>query len=206
MRRLFTLLIIFVLAISTPGQSAKLTGGKVTGGKFTGAAGGGGGSSTTWLTVTSWAGGTPGGTLTRNDADLWLGAEFTVGGAGISVTDLCRVRATGNASSHNVKIVRVSDNTTVAGPTSVNVSSGTVGDFVCVSISPVALSASTTYVVASLEVNAGDGWYNDLNTTLSATAAATLDFSVYSSDGTTGQTYSHNNVSMAYVPVNFKYQ
>jgi hypothetical protein len=108
--------------------------------------------------------------------------------------------------AHNVKIVRVSDNTTVAGPTSVNVSSGTVGDFVCVSISPVALSASTTYVVASLEVNAGDGWYNDLNTTLSATAAATLDFSVYSSDGTTGQTYSHNNVSMAYVPVNFKYQ
>jgi hypothetical protein len=206
MRRLFAFIILFTLALSTLGQSSNIKGGYVKGGKLTGGSGGGGGSSTTWLTVSSWSGGTPGGTLTRNDVDLWVGAEFTVGGAGISVTDLCRVRATANASSHNVKIVRVSDNTTVAGPTSVNVSSGTVGDFVCNSITPVALSASTTYVISSLEVNGGDGWYNDLNTTLSATAAATLDFSVYSSDGTTGQTYSHNNTAMSYVPVNFKYQ
>ncbi len=205
MRRLFTALTLALLLAAAALPQAKLTGGKLTGGKLTVSAGGGG-ASTAWLTVSSWAGGTPGGTSTRNDENLWLGAEFTVGGSGISVTDLCRVRATGNASSHNVKIVRVSDNTTVAGPASVNVSAGTVGDFVCTSITPVALSASTTYVVASLEVSGGDAWYNDLSTTLSATSAASLDFSVYSSDGTTGQTYNHNNVAMAYGPVNFKYQ
>ncbi|MBL9187930.1 MAG: hypothetical protein JNK23_10655 [Opitutaceae bacterium] len=156
---------------------------------------GGGGPPAT----TAWVTGSPAGGSLRNNYVGFVGCKFTVGGAAITVTELGRWVVSGSTGTHSVTIF-AADLTTVIATASVSTSGAAAGDYKWQSITPVALSASTTYYIASLEQNGGDSWYDSQS--LAVTSAATLDASAYGNDtvivgaGATGQIY---------VPVNFKY-
>ena len=83
----------------------------------------------------------------RNDFAGWVGMEFTVGATPLTVTALGRMCAVGNGASHELRLVRVSDLTQVAGGTAVVSMAGAVpGQFVYAALSQtVTLAAGSSY-------------------------------------------------------------
>ena len=140
----------------------------------------------------------------RNDFTGWVGMSVTIGTSPLSVNQLGRMFAPGNAGTHTVKIVDAATGTDVAGGSvSISMSGGTAGNFVYGTlVTPVVLSSGATYYILSQETTGADKWY-DYNTTASTNWEATLSASVYG----TGSSYAAigNSAGHMYVPLDFKY-
>jgi hypothetical protein len=140
----------------------------------------------------------------RNDVSGFVGTKITTGGAPVTVTELGRYFTSGNSNSHTVKLVRVSDGVDVAS-VAVNMGTGTpdsLGFKYGTLTTAVTLSANTSYYLVSQEVNGGDQWRDNVNTTLTTTGVASIPKSVYQN----GATWVENGgAGNSYVPLNFKY-
>jgi hypothetical protein len=122
----------------------------------------------------------------RADSPGWTGTKLSVGAQPLTVTFLRRLCSPGNSLAHDLKVVRVSDNQTVASVT-VGMSGCTAGEFkYALLASPVTLSANTSYYVVSYEAG-GDLFRDWTGTWLTTTSVATLTAAVYTPDG--GQTW-----------------
>jgi RHS repeat-associated protein len=139
----------------------------------------------------------------RSDSPGWTGFEMTVGGQAVTVTSLGRYCAPGNSLTHELRVIRSSDNAVVA---SVNVSmSGcTAGQTKYATLgTAVTLAANTTYRVVSYEVGS-DNFHDWSGLTLTTTAVATVLHGVYTTDG--GLTWGPaGGTGSSYVPVDFQY-
>ncbi len=140
----------------------------------------------------------------RADAPGWAGFEMSVGTQPITLTSLGRHCSAGNSLTHEVRVIRSSDNSVVAS-TNVAMSGCTAGTTQYASLAnPVTLSANTSYRVVSYEVG-GDLFHDWTGLSLTTTAAATVLHGVYTTDG--GQTWgSAGGSNNSYVPVDFQYQ
>jgi hypothetical protein len=138
----------------------------------------------------------------RNNFTGFVGMEFTVAAAPLTVSSLGRVCVAGNSGTHTVQVVNASTGALVSGAVaSLNMSACTAGQFVYAALgSPIALPANTSYYLVSQELNGGDQWY-DFGTVSTTTAAAVTN-SVYSIDGINWATTGGPNTS--YVPPNFQ--
>ena len=155
-------------------------------------------SGTEW--ITSVTGGT-----TRNNFDGDVGAEIIVGGSNVTVTHLGRWVVSGNSGSHVVSIwgSPYDATPTVVASATINTSGQPAGQFAYVSLGTHAtLTASTVYVISSVEVNGGDSWY-DNDTTITNTSVITLSTNAYRT-GSTGRFFNWSGGKM-YVPVSLKY-
>jgi RHS repeat-associated protein len=140
----------------------------------------------------------------RADSPGWAGMKITTGSQPITLSSLGRLCGAGNALSHNLKVVRASDNTTVAS-TTVAMSGCTAGQFKYALLSsPVTLAANTDYIMVSYEVGS-DTFYDWPGTVLTTMSVATVKHGVYTTDSgaTWGPAGSTGN---SYVPVDFQYQ
>lgn len=141
----------------------------------------------------------------RNNFAGWLGLKFTTGTAPVAVRELGRWVLTGNTAAHTVKIVNATTSADVPGASaSVATAGAPAGAFAYAPLAvPVTLAANTAYYLVSQETSGGDQWYEGNNTLTYATTVATVNQSVYSSNGTTyTPSYSANN---SYVPVSFRH-
>ncbi len=106
----------------------------------------------------------------RNDADGWFGLNFATAGNTPQVMSLCRWKISGNSQVHNLYLYRYVDGSSdvqIAAAT-VDLSAGSVGTYICSaggSGLPATLLVSTTYYVISQEANAGDQFYNWVDST-----------------------------------------
>jgi hypothetical protein len=140
-----------------------------------------------------------------NDATGCIGCEFTVGGSNIQVTQLARIKISGNSQTHLLRLVRSSDNATLASVT-VDLSTGVAGDWIYGSVTPTVLTAGQNYMVTTKETNGGDQFRWDDGQTTTTTAVATIIGSV-TSTGATCTSYITNSVGVKDLGlVNFKYQ
>lgn len=136
----------------------------------------------------------------RNDYSDYIGCKITVGGAGVTVTHLGRWVISGNSGTHTVKIT--DGGGTTLGSVSVNTSGATPGTFVYTALgSPVALSASSAYYIASLESGGGDQWLDFTGTVCTTTAVASMDGGAYFP----GPTFVGGGAGHSYGAVSFKY-
>ena len=140
----------------------------------------------------------------RADSPGWTGFKMTTGAQPVTVTTLGRLCvAAGNSGTHELRLIRVSDNSVVA---SVNVSmSGcTVGQFKYATLAnPLTLLASTAYLLVSYEVGT-DTFHDWTGTVLTTTSVATVNHGVYTTNG--GQTWGPaGSTGNSYVPVDFQY-
>jgi YD repeat-containing protein len=140
----------------------------------------------------------------RADSPGWTGFQMTTASQPLTVTSLGRLCLPNNSLSHDLKIVRASDNVTIA-TTTVSMSSCTVNQFKYATLaSPATLAANTSYVLVSYEVG-GDLFYDWTGQWLSTTSVATINGAIYTVNG--GQTWSlATGNGNSYVPVDFKYQ
>lgn len=140
----------------------------------------------------------------RADSPGWAGFKMTTASQPVTVTSLGRLCLPNNSLSHELKIVRVSDNVTLAA-TTVPMSGCTSGQFKYAQLaSSATLAANTSYVVVSYEVG-GDLFYDWTGQWLTTSSVATVNGAIYTING--GQTWSLATGSgNSYVPVDFKYQ
>jgi hypothetical protein len=139
----------------------------------------------------------------RSNYSGWVGMSVTVGAQPLDVGSLGRIVASGNSSTHLVKIVNATGIDVVGASVSVNVAGGTPGTFVYAALlAPVTLSANATYYIVSQETQGSDQWY-DLNTSALTTTDATLAAAVYGA----GSSYTPVSATAGhpYVPVDFEY-
>jgi len=139
----------------------------------------------------------------RNDFGGFVGMRFTVGSSALSVNALGRIFITGNSGTHTVKLVQASTGTDLPGASvSISMTGGVSGQFKYVSLgSPVTLQANTAYYLVSQEASGGDQWYD--TGTVSSTAAAAVNTSIYSFNSVNWNSY--NTANTSYVPANFQY-
>lgn len=140
----------------------------------------------------------------RNNFNGWLGCKFTTGPSPVVIRELGRWVLSGNSAPHTVRIVDAVTNQTVPGAsTSVATAGAPVGFAYAPLATPVTLEANHSYYLLSQETSGGDQWYEG-NTTLSyVTSIATVNQSVYSSNGTTFTLA--NAANNSYIPVSFRY-
>lgn len=152
--------------------------------------------------VTSFTGGS-----VRNDFNCAAGVKITVGGTGVTVTELGRWVVSGNSASHTVYLCTGTAGAppTVLGSVTVNTSGAPTGAFLYATLSsPIALSPSTTYYILSSELNLGDEWYN-ANITPTVTGITTAFEAAYTTGTIAGNITDTGLTTSFYVPVNFKY-
>ena len=141
----------------------------------------------------------------RNDDSGWVGFQFQVGGAPLTVTELGRWVVSGNSATHTVKLF-YSDGTAVpGGAVTVNTAFQTAGQFAYATLaSPVTLDVNTTYAVMSYEVVGQDQWYDYWNTypTLSGVASAAAAVWSYNPPPLNGASWGEGQ---SYGPVNLRY-
>lgn len=140
----------------------------------------------------------------RNNFNGWLGMKITTGSSPVVVRELGRWVLSGNTATHLVKIVDAVTSLDVPGASATVDAAGAAVGFAYAPLAvPVTLAANTAYYVVSQEVSGGDQWYEGNNTLTYVMSVATVNQSVYSSNGTTYTTaYSANN---SYIPVTFRY-
>lgn len=140
----------------------------------------------------------------RNNFNGWMGFRFTTGPSPVVVREVARWVLSGNSAAHTVKIVVAATGADVPGASAVVQTSGAPVGFAYAPLAvPVTLAAGTAYHIVSQETNGGDQWYEGNNTLIYAAGIATVNQSVYSSNGVTYTTaYSANN---SYIPVSFRY-
>jgi len=114
---------------------------------------------------------TAGASVTRNDYAGWVGGRFTVGASGININALGRMIIAGNSQTHTLKITTTGGS--VVATAALNTSGLTVGQYGTVALaSPVALAASTTYIIQSEEFLSGDLWREFATITTDAKASS----------------------------------
>src|SRR6266566_4169016 len=115
-----------------------------------------------------------------------------------------RYCAAGNSLTHELRVIRSSDNTVVAS-TTVSMSGCTEGQTKYATLaSPVTLAANTAYLVVSYEVGS-DNFHDWTGTGLTTTSVATVLHGIYTTNG--GQTWGPaGGTGNSYVPVDFQYQ
>jgi RHS repeat-associated protein len=128
---------------------------------------------------------------------------MTVGAQPVTVTSLGRYCAAGNSLTHELRVIRTSDNTVVAS-TNVSMSGCTQGQTRYATLaSPVTLAASTAYLVVSYEVGS-DNSHDYSGLVLTTTSVATVLHGIYTTNG--GQTWgAAGGTGNSYVPVDFQY-
>ena len=139
----------------------------------------------------------------RNNFSGWVGFVFGVGGNSLSVSSVGRLCVAGNSGSHAIKFVNAATGADVPGSAATLSMSGCVaGQFLYANFAnPITLQANTSYILATLESNGGDQWYDHGH--VSSTSDAAVTNSVYSFDGTIWAQLAGANT--AYVPPNFLY-
>ncbi|HWS53372.1 MAG TPA: PA14 domain-containing protein, partial [Pyrinomonadaceae bacterium] len=139
----------------------------------------------------------------RADAPGWTGMKITTAGRPLSVSSLGRICVAGSTGSRDLRLVRASDNATVAAA-AVSLAGCAGGRFVYAPLaSPVTLDAYADYLVVSNETG-GVYFYNYAGTALTTTTAASVRHGVYTTNGglTWGPAGAAGN---GYVPLNFQY-
>ncbi len=134
-----------------------------------------------------------------------VGFLFRVGSAALTVTDVGVFRQSGdNNTSISAHISSVTGGTLYATAT-IDLTAGSAGSFVYAPVTPVVLSANTTYVATFRDTGK---WY-DSNSTITHTADATVPNATYSANPISGITDFNANANggtdHAYGFVNFKY-
>ena len=140
----------------------------------------------------------------RADSPGWAGLKLTVAAQSVTVSSLGRQCSSGNSLTHELRLIRVSDNATV-GSTNVAMNGCAVGQFKYASLAgPVTLAANTAYLLVSYEVG-GDLFHDWTGTVLTTMSVATVNHGVYTTNGgaTWGPAGSTGN---SYVPLDFQYQ
>ncbi|MBV8904717.1 MAG: hypothetical protein JOZ22_13880, partial [Acidobacteriia bacterium] len=137
----------------------------------------------------------------RNNFSGWVGTQFTVGPAGLTVNALGRIFVPGNSGTHTIKIVQGSGADVPGASVTLSMAGGTAGQFIYTALpSPISLAPNASYYLVSQEVLGGDQWY-DFNS-VSTTSAVTITNAVYSPDGVTW--IAAGGPNMSYVPANLK--
>jgi len=127
------------------------------------AAGGGGGGDTPWVTAY-----TVGTTI---QVSIPIGSEFHVGASSITVTKLGAYKLSGNTGTRVVEIRNLVSCTIIASAT-VDLSTVSAGQFASASITPITLSASTTYFIYVEQPGGQDA--GNSNSTATTTSAASI--------------------------------
>jgi RHS repeat-associated protein len=140
----------------------------------------------------------------RADSPGWTGFKMTVGAQPVTVNSLGRQCSSGNSLTHELRLIRVSDNSVVAS-TNVAMSGCTVGQFKYANLaSPVTLSANTAYLLVSYEVGS-DLFHDWTGTVLTTMSVATVNYGIYTTNG--GVTWGPaGGTGNSYVPLDFQYQ
>lgn len=116
--------------------------------------GGGGGDPTALVNSVALGG------YLRNNWDGWVGFQFTVGSANLTVTELGRWVVSGNSGNHVVKLFYSDGNAVPNGEVTVSAAGQRAGQFAYATLPmPVTLAANTIYAVMSREIYGGDNWY-----------------------------------------------
>jgi hypothetical protein len=149
--------------------------------------------STPWITTV-----TPG--TPRNNFTGYVGLLLSVGSSSVTVNSLGRYCLIGNTQSHTIYLSQNSG-TTLASATIT--CPGNVSTFVygCLP-SPYTLAASTNYYLMASEISGGDWWYDD-NASVTTTAVASDNYSIYSGSPNNGIII--NSSGHTYVPPTFQY-
>jgi hypothetical protein len=129
---------------------------------------------------------------------------MTVGAQPINITSLGRLCIAGNALNHDLKLIRVADNVTLATAT-VAMSGCAPEQFKYAELpgGPLTLSPNTDYLVVSNEVGS-DVFHDWTGTVLTTTSAATIRHGIYTTNG--GQTWGPaGSTGNSYVPLDFQY-
>jgi RHS repeat-associated protein len=139
----------------------------------------------------------------RADSPGWTGMKITTSSQPVMVTSLGRLCSAGNSLTHELRLIRVSDNATVASA-NVTMAGCVPGQFKYAPLSSQAtLAANTDYLVVSYEAG-GDLFHDWIGTGLTTTSVAVVKHGVYSTNG--GQTWgAAGGAGNSYVPVDFQY-
>jgi hypothetical protein len=139
----------------------------------------------------------------RADSPGWTGFKMTIGAQPVTVTSLGRYCSAGNSGTHEMRLIRVSDNSLVAN-TNVAMSGCTAGQFKYANLAnPVTLAANTAYLLVSYEVGS-DLFHDWPGTVLTTSSVATINYGIYTING--GQTWGPaGGTGNSYVPVDFQY-
>lgn len=161
---------------------------------LTNSSGGGGGGGVAFITSQGL------GSL-RSDFPAGVGFKFTANST-ITITQLGRWVVAGNNQTHQLDLYDISASDTVpAASVTVNCSGATSGQYLYGTLSSsITLVSGHVYAVLSNESVGGDQWYND-NTTVSFTAAGTVNGSVFYAGSVSPST----SGNFSFVPVNFIY-
>ncbi len=140
----------------------------------------------------------------RNDYNGWLGMNFTVGSAPVSVTALGRYNVSNGSGVHVLKLVdAASGNDVPNGSVNVSLSGGAQNQFVYAPLpSPVNLPANTSYYLVSQESDGGDAW-GHWDSNVATATVGTCDGAVYSGNGSFYA--EHPGANSALGPVSFLY-
>jgi len=143
-----------------------------------------------------------------NNFTGWVGMRIDVGSRPIVVQALGRMFLNDPASTHTVKLVRVSDQAQIASAT-VSLPSGKPADRIYYAGlgSPVTLSANTQYYLVSQETSSQDLWYQSqvIPSSTISLAVATVSGAVTSTDGTTNWTVTTSPTNAVNGPVDLLY-
>ena len=140
----------------------------------------------------------------RSDSPGWTGFEMMTGGQALTVTSLGRYCAAGNSLTHELRVIRSSDNSVVAS-TTVSMAGCSEGQFKYATLAtPVTLSSNTSYLLVSYEVGT-DNFHDWTGLVLTTNSVATVLHGIYTTNG--GQTWGPaGGTGNSYVPVDFQYQ
>jgi len=136
----------------------------------------------------------------------WIGMQFTVGAAPISVTDLGRLSLAGNSRKHTLQLLIASTAQQVPGASvEISMKGSSPGNFVFGTLAkPVPLRPGETYLLVSSESvsnNVGDYFYDE-RSRVDTAAGVHVEHAVYL-DGTTWRRLGQENETFG--PVNFLY-
>ena len=141
---------------------------------------------------------------TRNNYTGCVGFSFHTN-SNITVTGLGRWITSGNSGTHMLTFTDAAGNS--LGSCSLNTNGQTAGTFSYCSLgTPIALSASSGYIMFSQETNGGDLWY-DGSATVTSTSAITVQQAEYGTTSGANCTGVGGGFTgtVSYVPVSFRY-
>jgi hypothetical protein len=154
--------------------------------------GGGGGGDTPFISSGH-------GSTLRDNFTGKIGFEFKPT-ANITVTHLGLLKVSGNSHTH---VVRLYSGSTVLASATIDLSTGSAGDYIWQTVSSVSLLSGAQYgIVADYTSGGGDQWYND-DANITSTADGNVTNSAFTSgsppfsNGTTG-TRSFSNPNFQY--------
>lgn len=148
---------------------------------------------------------TLGGTATP--ANEWVGFQFTVGSAPITVYELGRWVAAGNTDTHEIRLIRASDGVALLTQV-VDLDGAGSGDYLyaAATADPVTLTANTSYYLLCQEFSGSDTYYN-ASTAISPASGITIGGSASAQDssGNPGTVTVGGTPNRAFGPVNLRF-